>query len=233
MSRSARAAFVVSACTLVGCGASDGALPTSETSPTDSTIATVSLIDWSSPSDCPDGLAVSADSVVVFGCEVVSSFDRSTGALRWSSPMSDTSGFTPSSITPTGVIVIAPEFEPVQAFDLDSGTEVFPPDAAEPPDLPPTQLPEGYRFDNGDLTYNGTVVWTSSTSEVPFVGRLGTATIINDFDLGLSIVDDQGTILDSPPLGRRDYDTSPVVIDHDQAFVVTADGVLYAIESRT
>jgi hypothetical protein len=40
-------------------------------------------------------------------------------------------------------------------------------------------------------------------------------------------------IVDSPPFTKREYDTSPIVVADDEAFVVASDGILYAIDSRT
>lgn len=146
--------------------------------------------------------------------------------------MSDTAGQTPVVVTPDGVVVVAPPFEEVQAFDAATGAaRPVPVDVSVPGPVRDERLPDGYRFDDAGLTWHGSVVWSEASSSVPFVARLGAVTVINDFESGLRVVDDLGAVLISPPLGRRNYDETRVVVHGRMAAVVAADGCLYVIEA--
>jgi outer membrane protein assembly factor BamB len=175
-------------------------------------------------------MAATADSIIVAGSEVVTAFDRTTGETRWSSSMSDTSGATPVVVTADGVVVVAPGFEPVQAFDLATGEPAsVPAGISLPAPQRPPRLPTGYATGPEGLTYHGKVIWSEPTDGDFYVARLGDLTVISDSDRGLRLVGDDGSVLAAPKFGRREYDAVPVLVDGPVAVTVTADGVLYAI----
>jgi hypothetical protein len=190
----------------------------------------VSPILWSTQTDPPDGLAATPESIIVVGCETIAAFDRASGTAIWSIGMSDTSGPTPVVVTPEGIIVVAPPYEAVQAFDVATGETRSVPDGVHlPAVLAADLLPDGYTFDAAGIAYHGKVVWHEQTSRCPAVARLGDLAVINDFNHGLRVVDDLGSVRAAPELGPRECDGSPILITDDVAVVVTSDSVLYAI----
>lgn len=178
-------------------------------------------------------MAVTRGSIVVVSSEVITAFDRGTGGVLWSSGMSATSGPTWVIVTPDGVVVVAPQYEDVQAFDLETGDPMPVPAGIDIPDEPEWShsLPAGYTFEGGSLCYQERVIWSGPTTADPSIARVGDLTVINDFENGLRIVGDDGTVLAAPELGAREYDEGSVFVDGDVAVTVTSDGVLYAISS--
>lgn len=190
----------------------------------------MSPIVWSVVSDPADGMVATPDVIIVVGEESITAFDRTTGQVRWSNTMSDTSGPTPVVVTPAGLVVVLPPYENVQAFDVATGKEAaVPPDVDKPP--PPTveRLPTGYSVNASGLSYQGQLIWPTQSTSNAFVGRVGDLSVINDNNQGLRVVDDAGTVLVAPPLGQPEYDAVRVLVDGETAFTVTADGRLYAI----
>jgi outer membrane protein assembly factor BamB len=191
-----------------------------------------SPILWSTVSDGADGLVATEDVVIVIGNEVISAFDLRTGELRWESGMSDTSGPTAAAITSDGLVVVAPPFEAIQAFDLSSGEPRPAPDEVIVLEADDGRLPEGYEFDAAGLRYAGATIWSEKTEAAPFVKRLGDLTIINNFDHGLRVVDDYGRVLAAPTLGPREYDEVPILVSGNFAMTVAVDGVLYVVSEQ-
>jgi outer membrane protein assembly factor BamB len=193
------------------------------------------VVRWQGQSDGADGMLVSGDALYVAGPFVVTAFDTDSGEVQWEAEMSDTSGVTPMA-RDGDVVVVAPEFEGVQAFDARTGEPAT--YRGEPPSEPYAdfELPPGYRYTGGKLRFDGTVVWTGGDpydpDYAPQVGRLGRMTIVNDFYNGLTVVADDGDVLFHAELGAPMYDESAVLVVAREgvAFTLTADGKLWAVQ---
>jgi hypothetical protein len=190
------------------------------------------VVRWRAESEGADGMLVSGDALYVAGPFVVTAFDTESGEVLWEAELSDTSGVTPMARA-GDVVVVAPEFEGVQAFDARTGEPAA--YDGEAPDEPYAdfELPQGYRYARGELSFDGAVLWTGGDRELaPQVGRLGRMTIVNDFDDGLSVVADDGEVLFHAGLGTPMFDESAVLVVEREgvAFALTADGKLWAIQ---
>ncbi len=194
--------------------------------------AGLGVVRWRGQSDGADGMLVSGDTLYVAGPFVVTAFDTESGDVRWEAEMSDTSGVTPMR-RDGDVVVVAPECEGAQAFDARTGEPAA--YHGEPPSEPYAdfELPPGYRYTRGGLSFGGTVLWGGGDPEyAPQVGRLGPMTVVNDFVTGLSVVAGDGDVLFHAELDTPMFDESAVlVVARDRvAFTLTADGKLWAIQ---
>ena len=191
------------------------------------------VVRWRGQSDGADGMLVSGDALYVTGPFVVTAFDTESGEVRWEAEMdADTSGVTPMA-RDGDVVVVATAFDGVEVFDARTGEPAI--YRGEPPSEPYAdfELPTGYRYTGGELSFDGTVVWTGGDPEyAPQVGRLGRMTIVNDFDTGLTVVAANGDVLFHAELGTPMYDESAVLVVEREgvAFTLTADGKLWAIQ---
>jgi hypothetical protein len=167
--------------------------------------------------------------LIVAAPEILDAFDRHTGVLVWQTSMSDTSGWTPMTVAGQ-VVVVAPPYEQIQAFDLTSGRAVPVPQGVASSFPPPPQLPDGYRFDGTTLRYHGQRIWKGIASTA-FVRRVGSLTVVDDFAKGLAVVDDGGDVIDAPAFERHG-DNQLVIVDGSTAFAAGGDDKLYAIAGR-
>jgi hypothetical protein len=222
---------LIVALSFVGCSATNSSISGPiEPAPGSGSVAPVSPLRWSAVTEGYDGVVITNDAVVVISPEVITAYELASGRVRWQSDMSDTSGWTPALVV-GGVLVVAPPHEEVQAFDLVSGEAVR---AVPPYTLPPTfrrELPEGYAYADGALTYRGQTLRTNGGDSALSVGRVGNLTVVNDLGQGLKVLDDQGKLLVAPLLGFRQFDEGPVIVQGDIAVTATSDGVLHLIRS--
>lgn len=177
--------------------------------------------------DGADGIVVGPSAIILVAPEVISAFDRQSGNLLWSRSMTDTGPNTPVLID-GDLVVVAPADEVVQAFDLATGApRPVPSDVSAPPPQPPSpKLPDGYSFENGELSFGERVIWSGGGAEEPFARRLGNLTVINDDEYGLVVVDDLGTVLKDLPITGRNVDATPPIIDGSEIIAVTSEGAL-------
>jgi PQQ-like domain len=210
-----------------GCGTDDTRTPGEDQSGDDR------VVRWHAEHEGVDGMLATPDVLFVVGPFVVTAFDAATGSIVWQSEMeADTSGITPLALT-DDLLVVAPAFEELQAFDAATG-EPAEYSGSVPSDLyADFELPAGYSFADGALSLNGTTIWSQGSDLPPQVGPLDDRTIVNDFDAGLSVVTDRGEVLFHTEPGEPFYDESAVLVDreHAVAYTFTADGALWAIQS--
>jgi hypothetical protein len=195
-------------------------------------------IKWKCPVDGCDGLVVTPQLVIIVSPEQLRAFERSTGAVRWAADMSDTAGSVRGGII-DGMVVVAPDFEEIQAFALADGSSGFPgivdrealPEISTPAYERP--IPPGLKFDDrtATLSRNGVVFWSGKVGRfpryIPLIAAIGETVVLNDFDRGLQVFDVEGRTLLDLPLGRRNYPEAGLVVDDDEVITMTADGTLY------
>jgi hypothetical protein len=190
------------------------------------------VVRWRVESGGADGMLATDDVLFVVSPELVEAFDTATSALLWRSQMSDTSGTTPVALIDE-VLVVAPQFEDVQAFDTRTGAHVTYSGRVPIEPYADFQLPEGYAYADPVLTFDGRSIWRDGSESAPQVGRLNELTIVNDFDTGLSVISDDSKVLFHSDPGEPFFDESAVLVDESNgaAFTATADGILWAIET--
>lgn len=225
---------------LAACSNDDGSMPTSTTVPGSP------MIVWQVDEVCADSL-IASDRIVVANCDGgVQAHARSDGTFLWGAESNDDGQSIPG-ITEDEVVVYTPLYDAQPlAFDGRTGEEVEVPTAGvrttytgfEPP--ADEVLPPGYSYDDRGLNYRETLIWAggrpdeTGTGLGPYVHRQGGVTVINDFETGMRVVADDGTVLLAPALGPLWYGSSPVWdLGDGEAAVATTDGVLYLLDLGT
>lgn len=236
------AAFALAACSSDSTPASD---PDTTSTPVTGTTTEPGRSDrptvvWQVSDLCADS-TVASDRIVVANCDGgVQAHARSDGTFLWGAVANDDGQSVPG-ITDDEVIVYSPFYgaQYSVAFDGSTGEEVEVPTSGVQTtytgfDAPTDEvLPPGYSFDERGLSHRGTVIWPGGRPDVTglgtYVHRQSGVTVINDFETGLRVVDDDGNVLLEPERAGRIYTNSPVWdIGNDQA-VVSDGGSLYLL----
>jgi hypothetical protein len=176
-----------------------------------------------------DALVAAGGSVITIGPSSIQAFDPRTGTSRWYAEGPETAPDVRVEVVDGEVLVVKAAYEPAMAFDLGTGEVVEPVPGGGVRAPPTTPLPTGYRWAGTALSRSGREIWHGESTLEPMVGRVGEWTVVNDFETGLTVVDDDGTTLASAPLGTPNWDPSPVLVSGRTAYAVTVDGVLHAI----
>jgi outer membrane protein assembly factor BamB len=150
-------------------------------------------VRWQAEHEGADGMLATTDVLFVVGPEVVTAFDTSSGSVLWEAEMSDTSGVTPMALV-SDVLVVAPDFEEIQAFDPETGASVTYSGSA------PTELYADFELPLATpirmVRWHGTAQRSGQRVRVcrRLVGSVQWRSF-NDFETGLSVVSDHGDVL--------------------------------------
>ena len=176
---------------------------------------------WSHPCDGIDGVAATADTIVLQGGEVLAAFDLATGEYRWEEIIHDAAGIPAPVLIVDSTVVAEPSApETLVAFDLYSG------EARPAPDDPALWLGNG--TEPAQEAAGVKVVWPEWKG--PTVAEANGFTIENSSDNGLRVLDASGKVVLAPRLGRREFHMSPIVLIDRRVVTMTSDGILYCLE---
>jgi hypothetical protein len=156
---------------------------------------------WTEPlAEKPFGVLVADQSVIVAGSTDLTAYDVETGDVAWVANIGQTVGVTPMAVD-GDVVVVARPYDTAQAFDIETGERVDDYDGGVPDERAQSyDTPPGYSFGNGELSYEGDVVWTDPDDPPstfgPVVARIARYSILSMFDRLIVVADDGEVLLD-------------------------------------